>query len=393
MGNFENVWTETILHVDMDSFFVEVERLGNPALLGIPVAVGGTGPRGVIASASYEARSFGVRSAQPTATARRLCPHLEVVTPGHSKYEEASAGVFAIFRSYTPLVEGLSLDEAYLDVGGLRRHYASSLDVANAIRTAIRDETGLPASVGVASSKLLAKLASERAKPDGLLLVPREGQLEFLSALPASALPGVGPATMAALQRLGVDTVADLKAIPPTSLARAIGPNAAAHLTALASGSDERRVEPDHEAKSVSVEETYSTDLEGLEVVRGALLALSHRLSSRLRRSGVTARTITLKVRFSGFETLTRSKTNERPLVGWHEIYSAALQLLDGIDPTRPVRLLGLGGSNLVSVEVPGRLDLDGTADWERVEEAVFEVRERFGDRSIRSARLVDENG
>ncbi len=377
----------------MDSFFVEVERLADPSLNGIPVAVGGVGPRGVIASASYEARKFGVRSAQPTVTALRACPQLRVVPPSHGKYEEVSNRVFAIFRSVTPLVEGLSLDEAFMDVGGLRRHYRSPVEVGNEVRASIRRELGLPASVGVASNKLVAKLASERAKPDGLFHVAEDVQLEFVQALPAEALPGVGPATLAALQRLGVETVADIAALPSATLTRAVGPNASAHLLGLASGVDHRSVEPDIEARSVSVEETYSTDLEGPEVLRAALLAHAHRLSSRLRRNGLASRMVTLKVRYAGFETVTRSRTGKSAIQGWREIYRIGVSLLDEVSVDQPVRLLGLGGSKLVPIDQIGQLELQVDDGWDRVEDAIFEVRGRFGDQSIKSARLIDENG
>ncbi|MFZ0013136.1 MAG: DNA polymerase IV, partial [Acidimicrobiia bacterium] len=245
------MWNETILHVDMDSFFVEVERLDDPALRGRPVAVGGSGPRGVIASASYEAREHGVRSAQPTAIALRHCPRLVVVPPSHGKYGEVSTRVFSTFRSVTPLVEGLSLDEAFLDVGGLRRHYVSPVAVADEVRARLRAELGLPASVGIAAVKFVAKLASQVAKPDGVRHVRSEDQGLFLRDLPVTAMWGVGPATHAALARLGVETVGDIAALPLNALVGAVGPSAGQHLHDLANGIDPRAVVPDSEAKSV----------------------------------------------------------------------------------------------------------------------------------------------
>src|SRR5690554_1260460 len=293
----------------MDSFFVEVERLDDPSLRGIPVTMGRTGPRGVIASASYEARRFGVRSAQPTAIALELCPELKVVPPSHGKYGEVSVRVFEVFRDFTPLVEGLSVDEAFLDVSGLRRHFPSPVEVARAIRAEIRARIGLPASVGVAASKLVAKLASQAAKPDGIRHIPASEHIEFLHALPAKALPGVGPATAAALERLGIETVADLAATPERALASSVGPSMARQLVDLANGVDPRRVEPDQEAKSVSVEETYDTDLEGRDRLVAAVADHAMKLAHRLRRAGLAARTVTLKVRFADFETVTRSRT------------------------------------------------------------------------------------
>lgn len=384
------VWTEPILHVDMDSFFVEVERLRDPSLVGIPVAVGGTGPRGVIASASYEARRDGVHSAQPTATALRLCPDLTVVAPSHGRYREVSVGVFAIFRSFTPKVEGLSLDEAFLDVGGLRRHYDSPVEVGEEIRGEIKERLGLPASVGVAGNKLLAKLASEKAKPDGLHHVPTESRLAFLHRLPASSLSGVGPATMAGLERLGVESVGDLAELPEAALIRALGPTHGRHLHQLANGVDTRPVEPDSEAKSVSVEETYEVDLVGGYVMQTAILAHAQRLSSRLHRAGLTARTVTLKARYDDFTTVTRSHTLDGPVDGSRDLYRAGVSLLSDLDADRPVRLLGLGASSLEPSDLPRQLDLERSEEWSRVEDAIARVRERYGDGAVSPARLLD---
>ncbi len=384
------VWTEPILHVDMDAFFVEVERRRDPTLVGIPVAVGGTGGRGVIASASYEARRHGVRSAQPTSTALRLCRDLIVVSPSHGLYGEVSGQVFEIFREFTPLVEGLSLDEAFLDVSGLRRHYESSVAVAVSIRQAIADRLDLPASVGIAANKFVAKLASEAAKPDGYHHVPIDGQTEFLRALPVEALWGVGPATLAGLQRLGVVTVGDLAEIPEPAVLGTLGPTHGRHLLELAKGIDHRPVVPDVEAKSISVEETYDRDLEGQETIEAALLAHAQRLGGRLRRSGAAARTITLKVRYEDFTTVTRQVTLGAPIDSPRDLYRIAGELLEATDRTRPVRLLGLGGSALEETVEPRQLDLASDENWARVSEAVAEVRERYGEHSVDPARLID---
>jgi nucleotidyltransferase/DNA polymerase involved in DNA repair len=376
----------------MDSFFVEVERLDRPDLIGKPVAVGGPGPRGVIASASYEAREFEVRSAQPTATARRLCDELIVLPPNHGRYGDVSTEVFAIFREFTPLVEGLSLDEAFLDVSGLRLHYESSLAVGDAIRERIRSKLGLPASVGVASVKFVAKLASEAAKPDGLRHIPVEDQMDFLHRLPAEAMWGVGPATLAALARLGVETVGDIAALPESALAGAVGPAAGRHLHDLAQGRDPREVEPDLAAKSISVEETYDRDLEGVDVVETALLAHANRLSGRLRRAGLKTRTVTLKVRYSDFKTLTRSHTAPMAMDGSRQLFHVALELARSLnEDARPVRLLGLGGTALEPADTPTQLDIDNEIEWDRVENAVAWVRERFGEDAVGPARLLQE--
>lgn len=374
----------------MDAFFVEVERLEAPALRGKPVAVGVAGRRGVIASASYEAREFGVHSAQPTGMALRLCPGLVVLTPDHHRYGAVSEQVFDIFRSFTPYVEGLSLDEAFLDVGGLRFHYESPIAVGQEIRARIKADLGLPASVGIAATKFMAKLASESAKPDGCLHIRQTDQLDFLHALPVGSMWGVGPATLAGLQRLGVTTVGDLAELPEPAVISALGPANGHHLLALARGIDERGVEPDLEAKSVSVEETYEIDLEGRDVVETALLAHAQRLSSRLRRSGLAARTITVKVRYEDFRTVTRSLTGESALDSPRDLYRVGLGLIEQVDLGRPVRLLGLGGSGLEDGSHPRQLTIDSTEGWDRVANAVSGVRDRFGDHAVEPARLVE---
>jgi DNA polymerase-4 len=357
------------------------------------VAVGGTGGRGVIASASYEARRHGIRSAQPTATALKLCHELVVVPPSHGLYGEVSAELFDVFRGFTPYVEGLSLDEAFLDISGLRKHYRSPVEVAGVVRAEVRSRLGLPASVGVASSKFLAKLASEQAKPDGCFHVIVESQLEFLHALPVELLWGVGPATLAGLQRLGVVTVGDLAELPDQSVIRALGPANGRHLLDLARGIDPRPVVPDSDAKSISVEETYQRDLEGRETVETALLAHSQRLSGRLRRSGLVAHTVTVKVRYEDFSTITRSVTLGGAVESDRDLYRAAGELLGSIDLTRPIRLLGLVGSGLEERGEPRQLDLGTDEGWVKISEAVAEVRDRFGDHLVERARLLDKEG
>lgn len=373
----------------MDSFFVEVERLDHPELRGRAVAVGGAGPRGVIASASYEARARGVRSAQPTSTARRLCPELVMVAPSHGRYGDVSAEVFAIFRSFTPLVEGLSLDEAFLDVRGLRLHFESPVTVAVEVRRRIRVELGLPASVGVAAVKFVAKLASETAKPDGLRLVTTAEQPAFLETLPATALWGVGPATLAALARLGVETVGDIAGLPVSALVSAVGPSAGKHLHDLANGIDPRPVVADIAAKSVSVEETYESDLATLDLVETALLAHAQRLSDRLRRSGLRARTVTLKVRWQDFTTVTRSETTAPAVDGARDLYRIARDLMTGVGIASPVRLLGLSGTSLEPAGDPAQLGMSTDGGWVRVEDAVADIRARYGVGAVGPARLV----
>lgn len=382
-------WSEPILHVDMDSFFVEVERLDDRALVGHPVAVGGKGPRGVIASASYEAREFGVRSAQPTATALRMCPQLMVISPRHGRYGEVSEDLFSIFRGFTPLVEGLSLDEAFLDVTGLRLHFESPVDVGEAVRAEIRNQIGLPASVGVASVKFIAKLASEAGKPDGLRHVPKTEQEGFLRPLPATSLWGVGPATAAALTRLGVETVGDIADLPAPALITAVGPTTGRHLHDLANGVDPRPVVPDSSAKSISVEETYDIDLESLEVIETSLLAHAQKLSGRLRRAGLRGRTVTLKLRRADFTTITRSQTIPGATDGARELFQISRELLSEAGDPGAVRLLGLAATSLEPGCAPAQLEIGGSETWQRIESALAEVRDRFGDDIVGPARLL----
>jgi len=375
----------------MDAFFVEVERLEDPTLVGRPVVVGGIGNRSVVAAASYEVRAFGVRSAMPMSRARRLCPELVVVPPDHRKYSEVSGRVFSVFRSFTPLVEGLSVDEAFLDVSGLRMHYGSAAEAASLVRQAIRDDIGLPSSVGVATTKFMAKLASEQAKPDGLLVVESGRELEFLHPLPVEAMWGVGQSTHAALEQLGVETIGDLAALPERVLRARLGDSVGVHLHELSHGRDPRSVQPDSETKSVSVEETYATDLVGSERLEVELLRHSQRVAGRARRAGLWGRTAHLKVRFADFTTITRSETLPAATNVARDIYRASLRLLERAKiGTRPVRLLGVGLTSLTSQLGPRQLAVDRPAKWDELSDAVADVHDRFGPDSVGPARLTD---
>jgi DNA polymerase IV len=383
-------WSEPILHVDMDAFFVEVERLERPDLAGRPVVVGGPGPRGVVASAGYEARRLGIHSAMPMSSALRRCPDLVVIPPRHDVYRAVSIRIFEVFRSFTPLVEGLSLDEAFLDVSGLQRHHPSSVEVARRVKASIRDETGLAASVGVASTKFVAKLASESAKPDGLVLVRREEVASFLHPLPVSALWGVGEATRAGLARLGVETVGDLAALPEPALARAVGPTLARHLQELAAGIDPRPVVPDAEARSVSIEETFDVDVDSDDRLRIVLRGQADRVAVRLRSAGITGATVVLKVRYPDFTTVTRSSTPGRRIASGMDVYRAAVALLERLDRQgRAIRLLGIGVSGLEPADRPRQLALDGRDRWHDLERSVDEVRARYGGATVIPARLA----
>ncbi|MGH8929026.1 MAG: DNA polymerase IV [Acidimicrobiia bacterium] len=384
------MFSEPILHVDMDSFYVEVERLRDQSLRGRPVAVGGVGDRGVVASASYEARRFGVRSAMPMVAARRRCPGLVVVPSDHGRYEQVSIEVFEIFRSFTPIVEGLSLDEAFLDVSGLRLHYPSPVDIGHEVRRRIRSELELPASVGIASTKFVAKLASEEAKPDGLRHVPQEEALSFLHSLPVRSLWGVGEATHAALEGLGVQTVGDLAGLSTRTLQKRLGVSHGGNLAALARGEDPRSVEPDLDSKSVSVSETYERDLTLSEEIDTELTRLCERLSARIRRAGLAGRTVELTVRFADFVTITRRQTSAHPLDSAHQLRMAVEDLKKKVKWGGPIRLLGVSVSGLVDPHQPRQMTVDAQTNWDDLALALDEVRNKFGDDAVGPARLTD---
>ena len=382
-------WTTPILHVDMDAFFVEVERRARTELIGVPVIVGGLGNRGVVASCSYEARAFGIHSAMPTATARRLCPHAEFVAPTMGSYQEYSVRVFEILRSVTPLVEPLSVDEGFLDVSGLTRHHDSPQSVARLIRKEIRSALDLPASVGVAPNKFLAKLASNSAKPDGVFTVEADRVAAFLQPLSVRALWGVGEATHATLEGLGVETVSDLLAIPTATLVLRLGDGLASHLSALARGEDSRPVESGGGAKSLSVEQTYASDISGYERVETELLSQANQLGSRLRASGLAARTVSLKIRYAPFETITRSQTGAEPVDTSRELYHLARQLLERIEVDRPIRLVGLAATQLVDRDQPRQLGFESSGPWDELADTVEDIKTRFGRSAIHPARLA----
>ncbi|HEY5684509.1 MAG TPA: DNA polymerase IV [Acidimicrobiia bacterium] len=382
-------WTESILHVDMDAFYVEVERLRRPELNGLPVVVGGAGERSVVAAASYESRRFGIGSAMPMTRARRLCPNLVIIPPDHREYGRVSEEVFEVFRSFTPVVEGLSVDEAFLDVSGLRLHYPDPVTIGHAIRAALRSEVGLPASVGVAATKFVAKLASEAAKPDGLRHVPLAEQERFLAALGVRALWGVGQATLAGLAALGVETVADLGSVPRRTLQASLGASLADHLLDLAAGRDPRPVTPDRETKSVSAEETYDRDLTSAEEITVALRLLADRVGHRVRRAGLAGRTIQLKVRLNDFTTFTRSETLATPVDADLHIFRIAGRLIERVERGgKGVRLLGIGVASLEGRDAPRQLSAEADPRWHELDVAVDAVRDRFGLGSIGPAGL-----
>ncbi len=382
-------FAEPILHVDMDSFFVEVERLDNPDLVGIPVAVGGTGGRGVVASASYEARAFGVRSAMPVGEARRRCPSLTVVSPEHGRYGEVSSAVFEIMRSFTPVVEGLSIDEAFLDVSGLRLHHPSPAAIAAQIRSAIRSKVGIPSSVGIAATKFIAKLASKRAKPDGVLTVPSGTELDFLHPLDVGELWGVGSATQQHLEDLGIRTIGDVASAPMSLLESRLGPASARHLSDLSNARDPRRVEGGASARSISAEKTFAEDLSDRDLIERETLRLCDQVAARLAKSQVAGHTITLKVRFADFETISRSSRSDAAATHTTDIWSVVRSLLEraGIG-SRRIRLLGIAVSDLVDIDDARQL-VFGAERRHAAAEAVDEVRERFGATAVIPARIA----
>lgn len=378
----------------MDAFFVEVERLRRPDLEGQVVVVGGSGPRSVVAAASYEARRFGIRSAMPMVEARRRCRDLIIVPPDHAEYGDVSARVFHVFRDVTPLVEGLSIDEAFLDVSGLRLHHPSPRAVADLVRTRIRAEIGLPASVGVAGSKFIAKLASQDAKPDGVKVIQRASELDYLWGLPVGRMWGVGAATEASLTRLGIATISDLAQVGESTLARELGSSMARHLSRLANADDPRPVQPDSAAKSISAEETYEVDLLGTAEVRAALRTHADRVGRRLRRAGVRGQTVTLKIRYADFTTITRSTTLAAATDVGHEIFTVVDGLRsDALDGDRPVRLLGVGLSGLLAVDDPEQLSVMADPRRRALDHAVDAVRDRFGSSVVSPGSRTEISG
>jgi DNA polymerase IV len=397
-----------ILHVDMDAFFVAVELRRDPSLVGRPVVVGGTGNRGVVASCSYEARAYGIHSAMPTARARRLCPRAVFLSGRFDDYLAASADIHRIFLSFTPLVEGVALDEAFLDVSGAVRLFGAAPEMARMIRQRVHEEMSLDCSVGVARSKLVAKLASKAAKPrvtpggpepgPGVVVVPPEDELAFLHPKPVTAVWGAGPATAARLARMAVTTIGDLAAAPVESLVAALGSAAGRQLHELAWARDPRRVEPWRAPKSVGHEETYAHDHHDHEPLRREVVRMADAVAGRLRNAGLQGRTVTLKVRFGDFSTITRSHTAPAPVDTAHEIARSALVLLEDVDVVEGVRLLGVSVTGLS----PGQgqqLTLDDWAagqcgdDWDRAAEAVDEIRRRFGDGAVGPAALAGARG
>jgi DNA polymerase-4 len=394
----------TILHVDMDAFFVSVELLRRPELRGRPVVVGGTGARGVVAAASYEARAYGVFSAMPSTQARKLCPQAVFLPGDHARYGEVSERVMAIFRAATPLVEPVSLDEAFLDVTGARRLLGDGAAIGRSLRRQVEEQEGLTCSVGVAATKMVAKLASEAAKPratptgpepgEGVRVVAPGEEVAFLRPLPARALWGVGPATLAKLERLGVRTVGDIADLPEAALVGALGQANGRHLWLLARGIDPRAVEPDQKLRSIGHEETFAHDHHDATTLGREAVRMADAVAWRLRKAGMVARTVSIKVRFGDFRTITRSTTLPAPVDDGPVVAQHALSLLGAVDPAPGVRLLGVTVSGLI--EGAGRqlsFDDAGAPSWHDASGAVDAIRERFGTGAIGPAAAVGRDG
>ena len=379
----------TILHADLDAFYASVEVLDDPSLAGRPVIVGGRrDERGVVSAASYEARRHGVHSAMPLRTAARLCPHGAFVPPRPERYRELSARVMAIFASVTPLVEPISLDEAFLDVSGSTTAFGTGEEIARRLKEHVKTDVGLTLSVGVASNKLCAKVASAAGKPDGLVVVPPGGEAEFLAPLPVDRLWGVGPRAERALREWGVRTVGELAAQPAATLRRRFGA-VGEHLGERARGIDSSAVEPLNAAKSIGHEHTFERDVTARRELEGTLLELADSVAARLRDAGIFAGAVQLKLRFEGFETITRQTTLSRHAAEAEPLYRAALALLDAVpEDGRAVRLIGV---TAMSLRPEQQLTLfEGTGEAERIARSVDAVRARFGDRAITRARLLD---
>jgi len=384
-----------IIHLDMDAFYASVEVLDDPSLVGKPVIVGGSRERGVVTSASYEARVFGVHSAQPVATAMRLCPH-GVFLPGRmSRYKEVSEIVFEIFQRFTPLVEPLSIDEAFLDVTGSGRLFGSAEKVARQIKSLVRKEVGLTVSAGIASTKFVAKIASDLGKPDGLVRVAHEQTKEFLWPLPITRLWGVGEVTYKALKRLGVTTIGDLSRVSPERLRREFGKHGD-HLHLLSQGIDARGVEPHRPVKSMGREETFPVDLTNREALNRELLSLATKVARRIRRHGLTGQTLTLKVKYSDFRLITRSLTLPETTNDAGQIYTTCRKLLEGTEAgKRPVRLLGIYLSRLTTPDRRGQMSLldneEGHRRREQLDDALDRLAEKFGEDAVVPGMLLDK--
>ncbi len=371
----------------MDAFFASVEQRDNPQYRGKPLLVGGSGPRGVVAAASYEARKYGCHSAQPTAVALRLCPDAIVVSGRHSDYKAISRQVFEILERFSPAIQPISIDEAFLDVTGSLKLFGSAIEIAKEIRRLVQEETQLTCSVGVASNKFLAKLASDMDKPDGLVVIEPDQIQQILDPLPVTKLPGVGPSAGRSLARLGIRTVRDLRSVPAETLRARMGEHGE-HLHTLARGIDDRPVRIDREAKSISHEHTFGVDLDNPDEVRALIARQAQDVAMRLRKHNRFARTVTIKVRFGNFETITRSHTLDHQTDETRTIHDAARSLFDTWARSfQPVRLIGVGVSQLTDAPAtPGLFDTNDHEKERAVDRISDAIADKFGKDAITRA-------
>ena len=378
-----------ILHVDMDAFYASVAELDHPEYKGKALVVG-AGARGVVLSANYEARKFGIRAAMPVGRAKRMAPHAIFIAPEHHRYSEISERVMAIFHSYTPLVEPISLDEAFLDVTGSQKLFGTGREIAAKIREQVEKEEGITCSVGLAQSKFIAKLASQHCKPNGMLEIKSDRILEFLHPLPVRAIWGVGPKTAESLERLGLHTVSDIAHTPRATLIRALGESTGASLYELAWGRDYRDVVPDEPEKSIGNEETFSEDLDNPEEILREFLRMTEKATARLRERSLFAKTISIKIKFADFSSLTRSKTVPIAIDNTHDTYEVvkALYLALRNDGAR-IRLVGVSFSQLQE-GAPVQLELGARErGWREADTAIDRAQARFGRGSVRPGRLI----
>jgi len=387
----ENATQATILHVDMDAFYASVAERDNPELKGKAVVIG-MGARGVVSAANYEARKFGIHSAMPVGRARRLAPHAIFLPVDMARYQEVSEHVMEIFHSFTPWVEPISLDEAFLDVTGSQKLLGTGREIAVAIRKKVEEQEGITCSVGIAPSKFIAKLASANCKPNGMLEITSDRILTFLHPLPIQAMWGVGPKTAEVLERLGLRTIEDIAKLPRTTLIRALGEANGASLYELAWGRDYRDVTPEEPDRSISAAETFAQDLDNPEEILTEFLRLTERATARLRDRDLFAKTISIKVRFADFSTINRSKTLPLPIDSTHDVYEVVKGLYQALRIERArLRLVGVSLENL-SEGAPHQMMLgEREVGWRQAEGAMDQARARFGKGSVRPARLIKD--
>jgi DNA polymerase-4 len=378
-----------ILHVDMDAFYAAVEVMDDPSLRGLPLIIGAPDGRSVVSSASYEARRYGVRAAMPVSQAMRLCPTAKIVMPHFDRYQAVSRQVMAVFESITPLVEPLSVDEAFLDVQGVRRLWGSPGQIARLVRERVQAQVGISCSVGVAATKHVAKMASTISKPDGMLIVAAADTLDFLAPRSVRAMWGVGPKASDALEARGIRTIGDIRESPQDMLDRAVGPALGARIAQLARGEDARAVETERVEKSVGHEETFDVDVRDREFLRAELLRLADRVAVRLRRAGWECATVAIKIRFDDFTTLSRSQTLAEATSVGQRIGEAAQTLYESIDRRDPVRLVGVRAEKLRPAGGAAFALWDDDEHWRKVEGALDDARARFGNATITRARHI----